>query len=116
MVQAGTGRCRLEQEGVEWSRKVLTVTGRLCQNMKVQTGTGRCRMELEGADWNRKVYARTGRFSKGKDTLYSMGQMDRRVQREEKRGGHRRQKGTVGGIKGHVEKGGKREKVIFCRK
>ena len=62
------------------------------------------------------MYARTGRFRKGKDAWYSIGQMDRRVQREEKRGGHRRQKGTVGGIKGHVAKGGKREKVIFCRK
>ena len=52
----------------------------------MQTGTGRCRLEQEGADWNRKVYARTGRFRKGKDAWYSIGQMDRRVQREEKRG------------------------------
>ena len=41
-VQAGTERCRIEQEGAGWNRKV-------------QAGTGRCRIEQKGAGWNRRM-------------------------------------------------------------
>ena len=40
-MQTGTGRCRLEQEGVDWNRKVQTGTGKC---LPEQEGLGRVRM------------------------------------------------------------------------